>query len=316
MLIGKRVLDEEKVVKLIAKIKNKKELNELSADFVRDQLFNYLLQEQKIVLALSSKFNPKSAVYKQVVKAVRSKLRRAYGLFRVSEESKKRRAELEKLYQSQPGVFREESLKKVLSTNFSTKERLPFYPQLYEQIFQITGKPKVILDLGCGINPFSVYWLTAILKHISKGEEDSASFHRQKLFYYGFDLSEEEVETINIFFKWWREEAKKEDFNFKGIAEVLDLFHFAKLFLLKKADIAFLWKMTDVLDRGQGHKVSEAVIKTIPSKYIIVSFPTLTMSGKKMNFPRRKWIELLCARLCYKYEILQFSTEIFYVIKK
>ena len=44
---------------------------------------------------------------------------------------------------------------KVLKTNKSTNERS--YGLLYEEIFSITGKPKQILDLGCGINPISLW---------------------------------------------------------------------------------------------------------------------------------------------------------------
>lgn len=306
MLIGKTVLNEEKIKELIVEIKKKKELKEISEEFVKEQLFNYLQQEQKAAKSLAVNFNPKAAVYRQIVKAVRGKLRRSYGLFRVGEESKKRREYLEELYQSQAGRLREESFKKVLSTNSSTKERLSFYPQLYEKIVKMIGnddKPKTIVELGCGINPFSVYWMMSVLKS-------------KQLSYYGFDLSEEEVAQINEFFQWWSKEAKKEGIVFSGTAEVLDLFHFGKLLTLKKADLCFLWKMTDVLDRGKGHKVSEAVIKAVPAKYVVVSFPTQTMSGKKMNFPRRKWLELMAVRLGYKYDILEFSNEIFYVLKK
>ena len=77
-----------------------------------------------------------------------------------------------------------------------------------------------------------------------------------------------------------------------------------------------MFKLTDVLDKGKGHKVSEKIISKVPAKYVIVSFPTLTMSGKRMNFPRRKWIELMSERLNYTYEILEFSNEIFYIINK
>ena len=88
-----------------------------------------------------------------------------------------------------------------------------------------------------------------------------------------------------------------------------------KIKKLPQADIAFLFKMTDVLDRGKGHKKTEEVLKRIPAKFVVISFPTITMSGKKMNFPRRKWVELLCDRLDYTFRVLEFSNELFYVIK-
>ena len=50
-------------------------------------------------------------------------------------------------------------LEQVLGFHSSTKERLRYYPRLYEQIFKITGKPQTILDLGSGINPFSFNYM-------------------------------------------------------------------------------------------------------------------------------------------------------------
>ena len=38
---------------------------------------------------------------------------------------------------------------------FSTKERIDYYPKIYSEIFRIAGKPGIIADLGCGVNPFS-----------------------------------------------------------------------------------------------------------------------------------------------------------------
>ncbi|MBI2151512.1 hypothetical protein HYU21_02175 [Candidatus Woesearchaeota archaeon] len=70
------------------------------------------------------------------------------------------------------------------------------------------------------------------------------------------------------------------------------------------------------MDKGHGHKNSELVIKSLSVKWIVVSFPTLTMSGKKMNFPRHKWIELMCQRLGYMFNLIEFENELFYVIKK
>ena len=125
--------------------------------------------------------------------------------------------------------------------------------------------------------------------------------------YYAYDLSKEEVKIINQFFK---------DKKIDGKARILDLLQTNKVKKLPKADVAFLFKMTDVLDKGKGHKTSELVIKNIPAKYIIVSFPTLTMSGKKMNHPRRGWIELMCKRLNYNFKVLEFSNELFYIIRK
>lgn len=45
---------------------------------------------------------------------------------------------------------------RMLSAHTSTSERLPYLQEFYKTIFGITGKPRHILDLACGLNPFAI----------------------------------------------------------------------------------------------------------------------------------------------------------------
>jgi hypothetical protein len=261
----------QKVEELVRDVKKKKELQTLSDDFIREEVKKYLQGG-------GVDFSPKSAKYKKIVKEIRSRLRRVYGLFR----DKKQEALLNMLTQKELTREKlpvEKLVAKILATHASTKERT-FYKELHTEINKL--KPKVILDLGCGVNPLA--------------------FFKNKTKYYAYDINEAEINSMQEFFK--------KQVGFKGVVgDVLKLKY-------PKADLALLFKMTDVLDRGKGHKKSEDLIKRIPAKFIIVSFPTLTMSRKKMNRPRRKWIELMCDRLGYKYKVKSYFNEIFYVITK
>ncbi len=258
--------DPAKINQLIADIKQKKELRSIDSDFVKENVLKYLLQYP------SFEFNPKSALYKKIVKEIRAKLRRSYGLFRQEKID----------WSSDP--------ESILKQHSSTKERFSFYPDLYSKLWKITGKPRVILDLACGVNPFSVQFMG--LKDVQ---------------YYASDLNEEEIRQINLFFK-------KQ--SIKGEATLLNLLNFSALGKLSSVDVAFLFKVVDIIDAGKGHKNSEAVIKALPAKYVVVSFSTLTMSGKKMTAPKRKWMEWMCQRLGYEYSVLEFENELFYVVKK
>ena len=254
---------------IVQRIKQKKELRSINDSIVLEQLQAYLKQHPKLKWD-----NSRSADYKQMIKDVRAKLRRSYGLFREEKIEVK--------------DFKE--VKSILESHSSTKERLPFYSEIYRKIFKITGIPATILDLGCGINPLSVEYMNL-----------------KKLNYYAYDISEKEVELINRFFT-----EKK----ISGKAQVLDV---SKVDLVKKmppADVAFMFKITDILDRGRGHKKTEEILTAVPAKLVVISFPTLTMSGKPMNAPHRKWMEWLCERLRLEYQVLEFSNEIFYIIRK
>jgi hypothetical protein len=251
---------------LIAQIKQKRELQEISDEVVAEQLNKYLQQHPKANLT-----NPRSAEYKQALKEIRAKLRRQYGLFRQ-----------EKLDAS-------DSLA-ILKSHSSTQERFPFYPEIYAKIFALTGRPKIILDLGCGVNPLSVEFM-----------------HLKQIEYYAYDISEKEVQIINDYFRQQK---------IRGEAQVLDVSKIDALKILSAADVCFLFKITDILDRGKGHKQTEEVLQAVPAKYVVISFPTKTMSGRPMTAPRRKWMEWLCQRLGCKYWFLEFGNELFYVVRK
>lgn len=294
MITGKKVIPEQTIHALIAEITQKRELREINQEFVKQQLAYYLRQNPKTVHFLSGKFSSRSAQYKAIIKEIRAQLRKVYGLFRIEEEAQERKelvAALGKTTLSR----QKELLQKILSTHSSTRERIPLYEQLYSRIFQITGIPTAIIDLGCGINPFSIPFMNV-----------------QRLTYHAFDLSEDEINLLQQFFVWLHHHTP----SFIGKAEVLDLKHWITLAHAEKADVCFLFKMTDVLDLGKGHKVTEKVLKNIPARFVVVSFPTRTMSGKTMNVPRRNWMEWLCKRLGYAFTILEFKNEIFYVIRK
>ena len=293
MLAGNRAIKESTIRTLTAEIRTKKELQHLNEEFVREHIQQYLERHPKAAALLVQKHSVRSAQYKKIIKEVRASLRKVYGLFRTQEQELKRKELVEQMLSS-PAQLQTIS-KSILNTHSSTRERLPFYEKLYAAIFKITGKPATILDLGCGINPFSIPLMNLA-----------------KLNYYAYDLSEDEIETLNQFFKYLH----TQNSSFTGIAGILDVQHWVKLPDLGKVDVCFLFKMTDVLDRSKGHKVTELVIQNVPARYVVLSFPTKTMSGKKMNVPQRNWVEWMCKRLGYSFKVLEFATEIFYVVKK
>jgi len=281
-------MDKNQIALLIQEIKKKKELQSIDDHFVEESLRKYLQQEPKIMKALQENFNPKSKAYAAVIKQLRSQLRKVYGLFR--DDPGERKKLVQELLAA-PKQKRNQLLTQILSTHSSTQERLPWYEKLYSKIFSIAGKPKTILDLGCGINPFSVSYMNL-----------------EKCLYYAYDINAEEIASVNHYFHLLHQENS----SFTGKALVADI----KKAEFPKVDLCLLLKMTDVIDQGKGHKKTEELLTRIPAKYIVVSFATKTMSGKEMTAPRRSWMEWLCKRLGWEYTILEFPNEILYVIKK
>ena len=196
---------------------------------------------------------------KELIKKVRAELHFKYGMFWLSDKLE-------------------------LKAHKSSKDRLKIYPTLYKEIFQITGKPKVILDLGCGLNPLSYNYLEC------------------KPLYIASEWNKKDCNKITDYFK---------KNNIKGKVLQLDL---RKDFTYPRSDIVFLFSVFDIIET-KGHKLAEKIIKALKSKYVVVSFSTKTFSNKKMNYPKRGWIERMLKRLDLRYKKLSYMNEIFYVIK-
>ncbi len=294
MNVSGQHLDDGRIAQLITDIRQKKELRSLSQEFIQEQLLHFLGREPKMLHFLLQNPSSRAEKYKHIVKELRKSLRKSYGLFRWDEELHERQQLIEKLTAEKPQDWKK-VVELILATHASTQERLSFLEKLYQHIFAITGKPQRIIDLGCGLHPYAIPFMKL-----------------QTLEYFAYDISEEELHTLEQFFQFLHIKNPQ----FLGQAAFLDLFHWQELKKLKKADVCFLFKMTDVLDRGKGHKATEAVLREVPARCVVVSFPTKTMSGKRMNYPKRKWIELLCNRLDWKFTFLEFPNEVFYVIEK
>ncbi len=288
-------LTDEQVNIVVVEVQRKKELKGISVDFAAKAVIDFLRKNTNLEKKLVEKFHLKSAVFEEVVKCVRAELRRSAGLFSKEGDLKRIGELVEEYFNEKRKWAKEKILFSLLECHASTQERLLIYSELYTKLFAITGKPKVILDLGCGLNPLSLPLMEL------EGVE-----------YYGYDIHSEQMELLRSYFT----SMEKQMSAFNGKAGVIDLLEIEKVKKLAKADVAFLFKVADVLDKNKGHTKSEAVFRAIPARYVVVSFATKTMSGKRMTAPRRIWMEWMCDRLGWSYRVLEFENEIFYVIKK
>jgi len=219
-------------------------------------LLDYYLKRNNSMRKFLDK--PKSKKYKKIVRAVRGMLHKITGAY-----------------------F---SKKRGLEKHASSRERMEFYNALYKKIFKITGKPKSILDLGCGLNPLSYGLMDVNAK------------------YYAYDLDEMNIDEVKQYFIKNKIEGKAE------VANLLE----EKTF--EKTDIAFLFKLLDIID-FKGHKNAEELIRKLKSDWIVVSFSTLTLGRRRMSHPRRGWFEVMIERLRLSYTKFSEKNEVFYVIR-
>lgn len=170
----------------------------------------------------------------------------------------------------------------LLKTHTSTAERLSFYPELTSIINKL--KVHSILDLGCGLNPLALA--------------------RKGLKYYAVDIKEEELKIISNFFKKNK---------IHGDIIICDIRNLPEN--LPQADLTLLFKVIDIIEKTN-KRFTENLLKKIKSKYIIASFATITLSGKRMRYHERKWFENVLIHNNCKYGTFSSENEIFYLIEK
>jgi len=279
---------------IIKKIKEKKELTYLNNNFISKELAIYILNNKKIYLNLKDKFekNPdkidKSRQFKKTIKDVRTKLREVFGVFYEYEFDNAYKLINEITKTNAEGIAFE-----ILKLHKSSKERLRNYEEIYDKIFEITKiKPKIILDLAAGFNPFSYFFL-----------EESFGVKPE---YYCCDLSNKDILIINKFF---------ENCDIKGKAFYCDLTSDISRLENINADICFLFKTLDSLETSS-RNISKNLFN-LNSKFFIVSFPTRSIGGNALiPKERRAWFYKFLKESEFEYTEFETHNELFIVIKK
>lgn len=266
--------------KLISQIKGKKNLG-VSDDYVLEILSKY--KEIDSLLEKDFEQIKRNKIFKEIVKEIRKELHRIYGVYQVKKQWKKdellNKLKLAKNLSEVKNISRE-----ILKLHSSSRERLNYYRAIYSRIFKII-KPNKIIDLACGLNPCSL-----ILSDF-KGD----------LFCY--DISKNDVKFLNEYFKI----VKKYDINGKALLKDI-----RKEFNFERADVCFLFKFLDILENKK--EFFNNLIKNLKCKYLVVSFSKKTISLKKMKITERKWFLNLLEKLNLDYQIIDFETELFYII--
>jgi hypothetical protein len=238
-----------------------------------------LITEIEKYLKSNPEIEKTEKITKQDIKNIRAKLHKLYSSYQ-TKKKKKQDVYLEEL-----------DTNKLLSITISTKERIKDYKWIYKKIFRITGKPKTIIDLGSGLNPLSFPLMDL-----------------ESVNYFSYDVDEKDIEFLNKYFKVMKNKG------LNGKASFIDVRNTEKIKQLPKSDIVFLFKVIDIIDI-KNHKSSEELIKQLIKKtnYIVASFATKTITRKQMNFPNRKWFELMLKRLNLKFKTIKTDNEIYYV---
>jgi 16S rRNA (guanine(1405)-N(7))-methyltransferase len=177
----------------------------------------------------------------------------------------------------------------ILQLQSSIKERIPILDDFYRKIFAITGPPKTIVDWACGLNPLSWPWMNL----------------PENCRYLGFDIDKDQNDFLNNVFKI----AGKNNFKTK-LGDILTD-------KSPQADVVFLFKILPLLEHQQ-KGISLDILKRMPAKFLVVSFPTTSIGGRHkgmVDFYYKQFHDLV-RNQPWQIEKILFPTELVFIIKK
>jgi 16S rRNA (guanine(1405)-N(7))-methyltransferase len=145
----------------------------------------------------------------------------------------------------------------VLATHASTRERLSDLPAFFGPLWEVTGRPARLLDLGCGLGPLALPWM---------GLDATATYH-------AVDADRRPLATVEAYMELVGRPHEIEALDV--IAEVPDA----------PADVALLLKLVTTLDR-QDSAAAARVLGRLAAPHAVVSFTRRSLGGRSRGMER------------------------------
>jgi len=231
----------------------------------------------------------KRPTLKAAVKATKTRLHQAFGAFVRPADHDRILAALEAACASgRPDAIRA-AARSALACHASTRERLPFLDRFHPAIFQLTGTPRRILDLACGLHPLAIPWM---------GLPPDAT-------YVAADIDGRAVQILNRAFSLLR---------VNGRADHADILVSPPA---DPADVAFLLKTLAGLER-QRKGSARPLLESIPAAHLVVSYPVASLggAGKGMRANYEREFRTLAEGAPWHIARLDFPAELVFVIRK
>jgi len=176
----------------------------------------------------------------------------------------------------------------IMGSHASTRERIPLLDTFYQQLWQVTGKPEVVLDLACALHPFGLPWMGL----------------SEKTRYYAYDLHAPRIALINHFLHLLGREP---------LGYVQDILVTPPNI---QADVAIFFKEAHRFEQRQ-HGATRSLLKALNAKWLLVSLPAADLKGHHSLVERqRKLISLVLTSLDWPIQELLIGNELVFCIQK
>ena len=218
-----------------------------------------------LVGRLAAEELPRARNTDDAVKRVKRRLHQAVGAFR----GERRGDVLDGVRAAWHGDLADATFRaacaEVMRSHASTRERLAHLDTLYMRIWQTTGVPATLLDVGCGLGPLALPWMAI-------GDAT----------YLARDADERPLATVCDFFELVGQPASM--LTHDAVAQVP----------AESADVALLLKLVPTLDR-QDPNAPGRLLRGLDVRHAVVSFPARSLGGrgKGMEPTYRKRLDVL-----------------------
>ena len=209
-----------------------------------------------LVARLAAEEMPKARSADDAVKRVKRRLHQAVGAFRAGRGSDPLatvRATWNGDLASPP--FRA-ACAEVMRSHASTRERLPHVDTLYLRIWEMTGRPRALLDVGFGLGPLALPWMALA---------DAT--------YIATDVDEGPLATVAAFL------------HLVGQPHLVRAADAVVEVPSERADVALLLKLVPTLDR-QDADAAVRLLRGLDVRHAVVSFPLRSLGGRGKGMER------------------------------
>ena len=207
----------------------------------------YRTVDPNLVARLAAEELPKARTTDEAVKRVKRRLHQAVGAFRPGRASD--HGDVWPV--DDPSALRA-ACTNAMRAHASTRERLPHLDTFYTGIWQVTGVPSSVLDLGCGLGPLALPWMGL----------GAATYHAT-------DVDAGTLARVGSFL---------DAVGQPHAVEVRDLVA-GPPDIGTVADVALLLKVVTTLDRQDPH-AAERLLRRLPARSAAVSFASRSLCGR------------------------------------
>jgi 16S rRNA (guanine(1405)-N(7))-methyltransferase len=224
---------------------------------------------------------------KAAAKATKRRLHQVYGAFAEGIDTEALYRRLEAAYHSGVAGEIEAACREGLAAHSSTRERLPVVGAFYAALWQVTGRPDTVLDLGCGLNPLALPWM---------GLAGDTRYH-------ALDIDCRRTEFLNRFLA------------LAGLAPLARCHDVLVEPPQEAADVALLLKTSPSLERQEAG-ATPRLVEQVRAPHVVVSFAVQSLGGREKGMAAhyRQQFEGWAGERAWEVERLSFDSELVFII--